>query len=57
MNAVSGGLGAPPNFEQPDLIDKIATQLEEMCPLEDLEKRRAWRDLCLTQLAQMKKKL
>jgi L-gulonate 3-dehydrogenase len=37
------------------VMEKISKQLEEMCPLEDLEKRRKWRDSCLTQLSQLKK--
>lgn len=36
-------------------MNKIAEQLEQMCPLEDLPSRRKWRDECLTKLAQMKK--
>lgn len=47
-------MGPTPKMEGP-MMEKIAKQLEEMCPLEDLEKRRAWRDSCLTQLSQMKK--
>lgn len=38
-------------------MQKVAKELEEMCPLEDLEQRRKWRDNCLTQLSQMKSKL
>lgn len=38
-------------------MKKIAKELEEMCPLEDLDQRRKWRDNCLTQLSQMKRKL
>lgn len=55
INNITGLMGAPPKMGGP-LVDTIAEQLEEMCPLEDLEKRRAWRDACLTQLSQMKKK-
>lgn len=39
------------------VMEDIAKQLEEMCPLKDLEKRRKWRDHCLTQLSQLKKDL
>lgn len=39
------------------IVEKINVQLEAMCPLEDLNKRRAWRDMCLTQLSQLKKKV
>lgn len=49
-------MGPTPKMEGA-VMDKIAKELEDMCPLEDLEKRRAWRDSCLTQLSQMKKKL
>jgi hypothetical protein len=34
---------------------KIANELEETRPLEDLKKRRAWRDSCLAKLCQLKK--
>lgn len=54
MYAVSQTMGPTPKMEGA-VMEKIAKQLEEMCPLEDLEKRRAWRDSCLTQLSQMKK--
>lgn len=57
MNAVCATMGPSPVFGTPHVVDNIAKQLEEMCPLEDLEKRRAWRDMCLTQLSQMKKKI
>lgn len=50
-------MGPTPVFGTPSVVDNIAKQLEEMCPLDDLEKRRAWRDMCLTQLSQMKKKI
>lgn len=49
-------MGPTPKFEG-NVMDKIAKELEDMCPLEDLEKRRKWRDTCLTQLSQMKKEL
>lgn len=34
----------------------IAKQLEEMCPLNKIPERRAWRDNCLTLLSVLKKK-
>lgn len=37
--------------------EEIAKQLEEMCPLDKLAERRAWRDDCLTRLSVLKKKL
>lgn len=57
INEVSGKMGAPPQMTTGPAFEKIAEELEAMCPLEDLEKRRQWRDACLTQLSQMKKKL
>lgn len=56
INAVSNTFGAVPKMEG-EVMQKIAKELEEMCPLEDLEQRRKWRDNCLTQLSQMKSKL
>ncbi|CRK96211.1 CLUMA_CG009639, isoform A [Clunio marinus] len=52
---VSQTMGPTPRMEGP-AMEKIVKQLEEMCPLEDLEKRRAWRDSCLTNLSELKKK-
>jgi L-gulonate 3-dehydrogenase len=49
-------MGPTPKFGG-DTMEKISKELLEMCPLEDLEERRKWRDNCLTQLSQMKKKL
>lgn len=37
--------------------EKISKQLEEICPLDKLAERRAWRDVCLTKLAQLKKNI
>lgn len=54
INAVSHTFDPIPKMEGP-VMEKVGKELEEMCPLEDLAKRRAWRDACLTQLAQMKK--
>lgn len=56
MNMVSNTFKPVPKFEGA-VMEKIAKELEEMCPLEDLEKRRKWRDNCLTQLSQLKKDL
>lgn len=39
------------------MVQKIAKELEEMCPLDKLPERREWRDNCLTKLSQLKKKL
>lgn len=49
-------MGPRPTLTEP-FVNNINQQLEAMCPIEDLDKRRAWRDLCLTQLSQMKKTL
>lgn len=57
INEVTAKMGEPPQMIKGPVVDKIAEELEAMCPLEDLEKRRAWRDACLTQLSQMKKKM
>ncbi|KAF5282091.1 hypothetical protein FQR65_LT14409 [Abscondita terminalis] len=45
-----------PKFEGPQ-TEEVAKQLEEMVPLEELQARRNWRDLCLTKLAGLKKAL
>lgn len=52
--AFSESSGAKSKFDF-SLVDKIAKELEEDCPLENLYSRRAWRDSCLTQLSQLKK--
>lgn len=54
--AVSETMGPTPKFEG-ECREKISKELEQMCPLEDLEKRRKWRDNALTQLSSMKKNL
>ena len=36
---------------------KISNELNEMCPLEKLQERRAWRDEALTKLSLLKKEL
>jgi L-gulonate 3-dehydrogenase len=52
--AVSQTMKPLEQYKGPNM-NKIAEQLEQMCPLEDLPSRRKWRDECLTKLAQMKK--
>lgn len=37
------------------LVNDIAKQLEETVPLDKLQERRKWRDMCLTKLSQLKK--
>lgn len=54
--AVSETMGPTPKMEGPTMLE-VAKQLEQMCPLEDLQSRRAWRDSCLTKLAQLKKEV
>jgi len=56
MYDVSETMGPTPRMTGA-IVEKINEQLEAMCPLEDLNKRRAWRDMCLTQLSQLKKKV
>lgn len=51
---VSMTMGPTPRFVGPQVND-IARQLEEMVPLDQLQSRRAWRDMCLTKLSQLKK--
>lgn len=54
--AVSETMGATPKMIGPQ-ADEVAKQLEKMCPLEDLQKRREWRDACLTKLSQLKREM
>lgn len=54
--AVSKTMGDIPKMEGPQL-EEVARQLNEITPIEKLPERRAWRDACLTQLAQLKKKM
>ncbi|XP_033335246.1 beta Hydroxy acid dehydrogenase 1 [Megalopta genalis] len=48
--------GPTPKFEG-EMADKISEQLNEMCPLDKLQERRAWRDEALTKLSLLKKEL
>lgn len=50
---VSMTMGETPKFEGPQ-VKKVAQQLESMVPIDQLQKRRAWRDMCLTKLSQLK---
>lgn len=43
-----------PKFEGP-LVKVIGEQLNTMTPIEELEKRRSWRDQSLIKLSQLKK--
>lgn len=51
---MSQTFGETPHFTGPVAAD-ISKQLEEICPLDKLKERRAWRDACLTKLSQLKK--
>lgn len=53
---VSQTFGETPRMVGPT-ADEIAKQLEEMCSLDKLAERRAWRDSCLTKLSQLKKNI
>lgn len=53
---MSQTFGETPHMTGPAAAD-IAKQLEEMCPLNKLADRRAWRDDCLTRLSVLKKNL
>jgi len=44
----------PPKFEGP-LVDVIGDQLNTITSLDELQKRRLWRDQSLIKLAQLKK--
>lgn len=56
MIQVSQTFGETPRMVGPTAAD-IAKQLEEMCPLDKLAERRAWRDSCLIKLSQLKKNI
>ena len=49
-------MGPTPKMEGP-AEQEITRQLFEMCPMEKLPERRAWRDACLTKLSQLKKEV
>lgn len=53
---VSQTMGETPRMIGP-VAEEISRQLEQMCPLDKLAERRAWRDKCLTKLSQLKKSL
>lgn len=54
--AVSQTMGETPRMEGP-VAQQVAKELGEMVALEKLPERRAWRDACLTKLAQLKKNI
>ncbi|KAK2585000.1 hypothetical protein KPH14_008529 [Odynerus spinipes] len=53
---VSMTFGPVPRFVG-DMAEKISNELNEMCPLDKLQERRAWRDKALTKLSILKKEL
>ncbi|KOX75101.1 Lambda-crystallin like protein [Melipona quadrifasciata] len=53
---VSMTFGPVPKFEG-EMAEKISNELNEMCPLEKLQERRAWRDEALTKLSLLRKLL
>ncbi|XP_015176815.1 PREDICTED: lambda-crystallin homolog [Polistes dominula] len=53
---VSMTFGPVPKFVG-ETAEKISNELNEMCPLDKLQQRRAWRDKALTKLAILKKEL
>uniref|UniRef100_A0AAG5DH63 L-gulonate 3-dehydrogenase n=1 Tax=Anopheles atroparvus TaxID=41427 RepID=A0AAG5DH63_ANOAO len=52
--SVSATMGPTPRMEG-KVAEQVAKELEEMVPIDKLPERRAWRDACLTKLAQLKK--
>ncbi|XP_052862027.1 lambda-crystallin homolog isoform X2 [Anopheles cruzii] len=54
--AVSETMGPIPRMEG-KVAEQVAKELEEMVAIEKLPERRAWRDACLTKLAQLKKNI
>ncbi|KAK6633830.1 hypothetical protein RUM43_001423 [Polyplax serrata] len=54
--SVSKTMKGVPKMEGTTLVD-VANQLNKMTPLDKLQERRAWRDSCLLQLAQLKKNM
>lgn len=53
---VSMTFGPVPKFVG-EMAEKISNELNEMCPLDKLQERRAWRDTALTKLSILKKEL
>lgn len=54
--AVSETMGPTPKMEGAQ-ADEVSRQLEQMCSIDDLQKRREWRDACLTKLSQLKREM
>ncbi|KAK5643409.1 hypothetical protein RI129_007254 [Pyrocoelia pectoralis] len=56
IHSVSETFKPLPKFEGPQ-TKVVGQQLEEMVPIQELQSRRNWRDLCLTKLAALKNTL
>lgn len=56
IHAVSEDFKPLPKFEGPHVLE-IAKQLEAQVPLDKLQERKNWRDLCLSRLSQLKQEL
>lgn len=54
---VSNTMGETPRMTQSKSADSICNQLNKLVPLDELQKRRAWRDACLTRLYILKKEM
>lgn len=54
--SVSKDFKPTPKFEGP-VVEEMSKQLEKLVPLDKLQERRNWRDLCLTKLSQLKKEV
>ncbi|XP_043249078.1 lambda-crystallin homolog [Colletes gigas] len=56
MYNVSMTFGPVPKFEG-EMAERVSNELNQMCPLDKLQERRAWRDEALTKLSLLKKEL
>ncbi|XP_018564768.1 lambda-crystallin homolog [Anoplophora glabripennis] len=57
MHSVSEDFKPPPAKYDEHKVKEIARQLEAMVPLDKLQERRNWRDLCLAKLSLLKKEM
>lgn len=56
IRSVSEDFKPPPKYDGRK-VQEIARQLEAMVPLDKLQERRQWRDLCLAKLSLLKKEM
>lgn len=49
-------MGPTPKMEGPTAAN-ISAQLDVICPIDKLPARRAWRDVCLMKLSQLKRQM